>query len=125
WGEKDGDKLDKNSKDWNRYVGYQGYDAMIVQYQGRGDEHFHDEILNLFTWMNLHKRNFFPRKFEAVALRPWDNFFYWVECGKYLDTNIILPAEWTGDKPPRTPRFARTEAEVLATNGVKVSPGSK
>lgn len=123
-GEKDGNKMELNADDWNRYVSYNGFDAMIVQYQGRGHEHFHDEILNLFTWMGLHKRNFFVRDFEVDSLRPWDNFFFWVECGKFLDANIILPAEW-GDKPPRTPRPAQIEGHVLATNGVNVKSGAR
>ena len=58
-------RLPTELDDWDHYLKHsiQGYDAMIVQYQGRGHEHFLDEILNLFTWMNLHKRDFFP---EAI-----------------------------------------------------------
>ena len=41
-------------------------------------------IQHLFDWMNLHKRNFFPREFEAVSMRPWDNFFWWIETAKPL-----------------------------------------
>ncbi|HZN34285.1 MAG TPA: peptidase [Pirellulaceae bacterium] len=123
-GEKDGDKLEKNADDLNRYVGYLNYDAMIVQYQGRGHEHFLDEILNLFTWMNLHQRTFFVRDFEVDTLRPWDNFFWWVEGSRFLDSNIILPAEW-GEKPPRKPVAARTEGHVLPTNGVNVRSAAR
>ncbi len=115
-GEKDGDKLGQNERDWNRYVSYLGYDVMIVQYHGRGHEHFIDEILNLFTWMSLHKRNFFPREFKVDSLRPWDNFFWWVECGKFLEANMVLPPQW-GDKNKTPARAAQTEARVLA-NGV-------
>jgi pimeloyl-ACP methyl ester carboxylesterase len=127
-GEKDGDKLAQNADVWNRYVSYLGYDAMIVQYQGRGHEHFLDEILNIFAWMNLHKRNFFVRDFAGAngvdSLRPWDNFFWWVECSRFLDANMVLPAEW-GDKEKRPPRPARTEARVLPTNGVHVRSAAR
>jgi predicted esterase len=120
-GEKDGNKRAVNAIDWDRYLRYNGYDTMVVEYQGRGHEGFHDEIQNIFTWMNLHKRNFFPKEFEVYSLRPWDYFFWWVENSKPLDANTLLPAEW-GDKPPRA---AKTEGKILPTNGVSVSPGGR
>lgn len=120
-GEKDGDKRVRNAIDWDRYLTHSGYDVMIVEYQGRGHESFHDDIQNLFTWMNLHRRNFFPREFSVDALRPWDNFFWWVETGQPKPANMILPAEWgDGPTPERTPRPAKTTAKILATNGVLV-----
>ena len=44
---------------------------MIVHYLGRGHEPFFDEIQNLFTWMGLHKREFFLKEFKVQSLRPW------------------------------------------------------
>jgi predicted esterase len=114
-GEKDGNKLTLNATDWDRYLKHLNFDTLIVLYQGRGHEHFHDEIQNLFDWMNLHKRDFFPREFEVDSLRPWDNFFWWVETRKPNAANIILPAEWGKRGTP-----ASTEGKVLATNGVTV-----
>jgi predicted esterase len=93
-GEKDGDKLAKNCLDWDRYLKMTGCDAMIVQYQGRGHEHFHDEIQNLFKWMNLHQRNFFPKEFNVTTMRPWDSFFWWVDLEGLPDNLMILPSEW-------------------------------
>ena len=107
--------------EWDHYLRSLGYDAMVVQYQGRGHEHFHDEIQNLFTWMNLHKRNFFPKEFTTYTLRPWDNFFWWVELDKdkMLESNRILPAEWG-----KRATAAKTEAKILPTNAVTVSAGT-
>jgi predicted esterase len=118
-GEKDGNKMTVNTVDWDRYLTHTGYDTMIVQYQGRGHEHFHDEIQRIFDWMNLHKRNFFPREFEVNSLRPWDNFFWWVEVGKFKDANTILPAEWGMKKATA----AEVTGDVLTTNAVTVSGG--
>jgi predicted esterase len=117
-GEKDGNKMTVNTVDWDRYLTHTGFDTTIVQYQGRGHEHFHDEIQQIFAWMNLHKRNFFPREFEADSLRPWDNFFYWVEAGNFKAASTILPAEWGKKATPAT-----IEARVLTTNSVNVSGG--
>jgi predicted esterase len=93
-GEKDGDKLAKNCRDWDRYLTTSGCDTTIVQYQGRGHEHFHDEIQNLFLWMNLHQRNFFPKEFNVTTMRPWDSFFWWADIEGLPENLTILPAEW-------------------------------
>jgi predicted esterase len=115
-GEKDGNKLAQNADEWDHYLKRIGYDTLIVQYQGRGHEHFHDEVQRLFDWMNLHKRNFFPKEFKVYSLRPWDNFFWWAETSKPKPANFVLPAQWGQAVQP-----GEVDATVLATNGVRVS----
>jgi predicted esterase len=122
-GEKDGDKLEKNAQDWNRYLARTGNDVMVVQFQGRGHEHYHEEIQNLFKWMNLHKRDFFQRDIDVVSMRPWDSFFWWIDIDRMPENLTILPSEWP-KKDVKTPRI---EAQVLSTGtGVRVtSPSAK
>jgi hypothetical protein len=123
-GEKDTGKY-KSADDWNVYLTKIGYDVMVVEYLGRGHEGFSDEIQNLFTWMNLHKRDFFPKEFKVQSLRPWDNFFWWVETGDPRPSSVILPAEWgEANRPAKTPRPAETKTRMLAPNGVWVDSGS-
>ena len=93
----DGNQIDKNTRDWNRYLKRSGYDTMIVEYLGRGHEHFQDEIQRIFTWMELHRRDFFPTEFEVSTMRPWDRFFWWVEGDALVPRSMVLPAAW----PPR------------------------
>jgi predicted esterase len=120
-GEKDSARYDCGT-DWDRYLTKIGYDAMVVEYIGRGHEAFHDERQNLFTWMNLHRRDFFPKEFKVQSLRPWDYFFWWVETGDPKPINTILPAEWgEGNVPAKTPRPAETKTSMLAPNGVSVA----
>jgi hypothetical protein len=114
-GEKDGNKLAVNAAEWDHYLTHIGYDTMIVQYQGRGHEHFHDEVQRLFEWMNLHKRNFFPKEFTVYSMRPWDNFFWWAETSKPKAAGIVLPAAWGAAVQPGS-----VDANVLETNGVRV-----
>ena len=123
-GEKDSGKW-ASAVDWDRYLTRVGYDAMVVEYLGRGHESFKDEIHNLFTWMDLHKRDFFPKEFTANSLRPWDNFFWWAEVSDAKDINTTLPAEW-GDSPvsAKRSRPAETRASMLNPNGVSVKAGS-
>ena len=119
-GEKDGNKLAVNADEWDHYLKHTGYDSLIVQYEGRGHEHFHDEVQNLFEWMNLHRRNFFPREFTAQTMRPWDSFFWWTDLGKLPPAAMVLPAEW-----PKTVVPAKVEAQILATgNSVRVTTGA-
>ncbi len=122
-GEKDGDKLEKNAQDWNRYLTRTGNDVTVVQFQGRGHEHYHEEIQNLFKWMNLHKRDFFPRDIDAVSMRPWDSFFWWIDIDRMPSNLTILPAEW----PKKDVKTAHITGTVLNTGtGVNVkSPSGK
>jgi hypothetical protein len=92
-----------------------------VQYQGRGHEHFHDEIQDIFKWMNLHRRDFFPREFVTYVMRPWDKFFWWVEVDKFKPGNLVLPAEFpkSGVSP------GKIDAQVLETNAVRVTSAAE
>ena len=44
-GELDGDRMALNANSFDRYLSRTGIDTVIVEYRGRGHEHFHDEIL--------------------------------------------------------------------------------
>ncbi|HMC10876.1 MAG TPA: peptidase [Pirellulaceae bacterium] len=122
-GEKDRATFE-NSTDWDFYLKHVGYDIMVAQYLGRGHEPFFDEIQNLFAWMGLHKREFFRKDFAVESLRPWDNFFWWVETDEPKEINMILPAEW-GENPisakPLNP--AKIKATPIAPNGLSVNAG--
>lgn len=119
-GEKDSGKW-ASTPDWDKYLTKIGYDVMVVEYLGRGHEWFFDEIQNLFTWMALHKRDFFPKEFRVQSLRPWDNFFWWVETGEPRENSTVLPAEWgENSTPAKKPLAAETKTDMLAPNGVRV-----
>ncbi|PQO42698.1 alpha/beta hydrolase-fold protein [Blastopirellula marina] len=119
-GELDGNKREQNARDYDRYLTKIGFDATIVEYRGRGHEHFQDEIQDIFTWMNLHKRNFFPKEFEVVSMRPWDNFFYWLEVSDFPERSLVLPSNYP--EPKKAP--VTIESKVLDTNGVRVDSGT-
>jgi predicted esterase len=122
-GELDGKKREVNGPEWDRYFTHTGYDAMVIEYQGRGHEHFIDEIQNIFDWIKLHKRNFFPKEFSANTLRPWDSFFYWLEVDRLPEISTLLPVDWSKASAARA---AEVEGRVLAgsSNGVSVTTGA-
>ena len=98
---------------------------MIVQYLGRGHEHFFDEIQNLFTWMGSAQTRLLPQKVRGRS-----------RCG----LGIIFSGGWrratrrnqrdsagrVGRKPGSSQKAPSREDEAgpLAPNGVWVKSGS-
>lgn len=119
-GQLDGTWMVDNSQQFNRYI-KKGYNSTIVEFQGRGHEHYYDEILNLFDWMSRCKRDFFPREINCVSMRPWDNYFWWVELSGLPEATMIDPKKWATS---RNMVPMRTEAKILPTNGVWVKTGA-
>jgi pimeloyl-ACP methyl ester carboxylesterase len=120
-GEMDGDRMAKNGMDWDRYMTRPFYDTTIVVYQGRGHEHFHDEIQRIFDWMGLHRRDFHIKSFECVSMRPWDSFFWWSEIDNLPSASVTLPVNWP---PGSGARPARTEGRILENNRLILRTGA-
>jgi pimeloyl-ACP methyl ester carboxylesterase len=119
-GELDGDKMAVNARELDKYVGAvrtrPNVDATVVEYQGRGYEAYPDEIQRLFDWMNRRKRTM-PKEFECVSMRPWDNFFWWLEVNELPDKAMIAPANWP---PPRTARPTVLRSKIANGNKIQV-----
>lgn len=120
-GELDGDAMLRNARDFNRYLTRTGYDVTVVEYLGRGHDHFHEEIKRVFDWMQRRRRNFFPERFEVATMRPWDNFFWWVELDGLPARSIVYPEEWPRDGA----RAMTVSGRINATNGVLVNAGAE
>jgi predicted esterase len=120
-GELDARSLKFNAVDLDRYFS-KGFDTTYVEYRGRGHEHFSDEILRIFDWMGRKRRSFFPASFEAVSMRPWDRFFWWVEMESAPPRTMVLPVDW----PPSTgTRPLLIEAKTGAGNSIAVRCGAE
>lgn len=118
-GELDGDKMGRNGPQFDRYLARVGFDAMVTEYLGRGHEHFQEEQMRIFEWMNLHKREFFPKEFACVSMRPWDNFFWFLELRQFPAKTMVMPVDWP---PPRNTTEAKISGKILENNGVSVDP---
>lgn len=116
----DSDNQVRNSRDLDRYF-RRGYNVTVVEYEGRGHEHFSDEILRLFDWMGRYRRNFFPREFGVRSMREWDNFFWWVELHSLPEKSVVDPQSWP---PPRGTLASPTEASINEKNGLNVRTGA-
>ncbi|QDT69965.1 hypothetical protein MalM25_29090 [Planctomycetes bacterium MalM25] len=95
-GELDAGKLDRNARELDRYLRPR-YDATVVEYRGRGYDPLSDDIQRTFDWMGRKRRGAPPEEFECNTMRPWDNYFWWIEAEGLPQKSITLPAQW----PPR------------------------
>jgi predicted esterase len=115
-GEFDGDRMFRNARDLDRYMIKPNANVTVVEYLGRGHEHFYEEIQNLFGWMGRHQRNFFPKDFSASSMRSFDNYFWWIELADMPENTLANPADWP---PPRGTRAMTTKASVLSSGNVQ------
>jgi predicted esterase len=92
-GEKDGLKMTRNAEVLDKYF-IKRFDTTVVEYLGRGHEPFYDEILQVFEWMGLpsHRRTGSPAEFSCSTMRPWDNFFWWIEGQSF--PKEVYPEQW-------------------------------
>jgi len=120
-GELDGASIARNGMDLDRSFA-KGFDATYVEYRGRGHEHFSDEILRIFAWMQSRRRDFFPRSIEAVSMRPWDRFFWWIEMAGAPSRTVVLPSQWP---PPKDIRPFTIEGKATAGNTLAVRCGAE
>jgi pimeloyl-ACP methyl ester carboxylesterase len=101
-GELDGEKMAHNAKAvFDRFMLQPKFDLTVVEFLGRGHEPFGDEIQRLFDWMGR-KRRRMPEKFEYETMRPWDNFFWWVELAGMPERSMVMPSTWppaSGTRP--------------------------
>jgi pimeloyl-ACP methyl ester carboxylesterase len=120
-GTSEGTQMLTNAVDFDRYLKTPGFrGTTIAEFKGRGHEHFSDEILNLFDWMGRQRREFFPADFEAVTLRAWDDFFWWVELSGLPDTPDIDP---DNGALPRGVKDLTVTAKSTANNGLNITAG--
>jgi predicted esterase len=119
-GELDGRSIAQNAPVWNRYLRVPRNDVTLVEYQGRGHEPFHDEIHHLFDWMNFKTRVWPPKEFACSTLRPWDNFFWWLELSDFPEKGIVNPVDW----PRKGARAISTEASIGANNSIHIKTGA-
>ncbi len=94
-GTLDGMKSLKNAPQYDRYLGRVGYQATIVEYLGRGQESYIDEVQRIFEWMNLQQRDFHRSEIAATTFRSFDNFFWYLEVDQFRDGQVMDPEDWT------------------------------
>ena len=119
-GQLDGEYPVRNSTELDRYFKH-GYNTTVVEFQGRGHEHFSDEILRIFDWMGRNHRDFFPKEFVTRSMRDWDNSFWWLELQDLPEKAVVAPENWP---PPAGLLPVLTKASVKEKNTIFVNTGA-
>jgi pimeloyl-ACP methyl ester carboxylesterase len=119
-GSLDGTRFVHNALDLDRYL-HNGFNTTVIEYQGRGHENFREEILHVFDWMGYFHRNFFPHKFACQTMRPWDNFFWWVEVRGLPPKSEVDPTNWP---PSAGTQAAPVTGEINDKNGISIHTGA-
>lgn len=120
-GELDGDKVARNSRELDRYLRPR-FDATVVEYRGRGYDPLSDDIQQTFDWMNRKRRPAPPEEFECFTMRPWDNYFWWIEVGGLPEKSMTAPAQWP---PSRGARAASVRGRKFSGNKLGVFTGAE
>lgn len=115
FGEMDGAVWVKDATNLDHYL-TRGTNTTVVQFKGRGHEHFSDELLRLFDWMGRQKRDFTPKNFTCRSLRLWDGSFWWVETHDPPERALVDPDTW----PHKVSGAIHTTAKVNFVNGIDV-----
>jgi predicted esterase len=111
-GERDRESLERNSRVLYRMM-QQKFDVLYAEYIARGYESYHEEIENLFDWMDLHRRVKYIKEIEAKILRPSDNRFYWIKTAEFARN--VTPS--TVLKETRVNRVSPLGLEVKVRSG--------
>lgn len=123
-GQMDGDQATRNARDLDRCL-RAGFPVTAAQFQGRGHEHFSDEVFHLFDWMQRYKRDFFPKEFTASTLRTWDNFFWWTEVADYPPRTVVDPEDWPENRPaPKGARALKVDGKINSANNLSIRTGA-
>ena len=75
---------------------------ILVEYIGRlANENFPDDIDAMFQWMEFQQRrrpDAAGMKFSVDSLRPWDNYYWFLELNGFPRANVMWPQLWTDGK---------------------------
>jgi hypothetical protein len=112
------------SKDtWNQWLQSKRYvNNTVVQYIGRANDQLPEEFATVFDWTRLHKRRW-PGgagfEFKCKSLRPWDNYFWFLEVHDIAPGNIVWPEKWR--RRPISPAELKGQVSRDRTNLFRVS----
>lgn len=88
---------------WNKWLLSQRYvNLILVEYVGRlANEVFLDDMEPMFEWMQFQRRRLPDRngfEFSIESLRPWDNYYWFLELKGFPVQNVVWPQMWRDSK---------------------------
>ena len=87
---------------WNKWFSSRKYvNNTVVQYIGRANDSIVEAIPAVFDWTKLQRRRW-PGgggfEFECKTIRPWDNYFWFLEVSEIPEANIVWPEMFRSNK---------------------------
>jgi dienelactone hydrolase len=101
------------------------YDVTYVEYYRRGLEDLPEEAPAVFDWMDRHRRDPFPKSFDAITARESDDRFYGVVVREFFEGRSTSPEAvepFGKNLKPATIKMSTSNLSNLIrvqTNGVK------
>ncbi len=103
-GEKDTESIKPSQDAWNKWLlSKQRFECTVVEYKGRSNELFVEEIVEIFKWMAGHRRRLPDLggfAFKGKIRRPWDNYFWFYELHDIPRDKVVWP-EFFGQRHPK------------------------
>jgi hypothetical protein len=123
-GQKDVVSISKMQFAINKWMRPKYINPTIVQYIGRGNELFMEDLPFAFKWMKGQKRPWPDRggfEFTCNALRPWDTYFWFYELNGIPDDRVVRPELFN-----QTKKFNKVEisGEITSLNSFRLGPAS-
>jgi hypothetical protein len=123
-GQKDVVSIAKMQFAINKWMRPKYINPTIVQYIGRGNELFMEDLPFAFKWMKGQKRPWPDRggfEFSCNALRPWDTYFWFYELNGIPDDRVVRPELFN-----QTKKFNKVEisGEITSLNSFRLGPAS-
>ncbi len=122
---------------WNTWFRSRKYvNNTVVQYIGRANDAIVEAIPAIFDWTKLHRRRW-PGgagfEFECKTVRPWDNYFWFLEVSDIPEANIVWPEMFRSNlirtfklkgsvSAARTNQFTLSPAKAPGTATLWLSP---
>jgi hypothetical protein len=123
-GDKNAQAIANSKFVWNTWFRSRNYvNNTVVQYIGRANDAIYEAIPAVFDWAKLHRRRW-PGgagfEFVCKTVRPWDNYFWFLEAGEIPEANIVWPEMYRSNKL----RAFKLEGSVSPgrTNQFQLSP---
>ncbi len=82
-----------NAPIWDNYLDRKQIDCLISIYQGRGFDHFQEELPKIMDWMSLPTkvRTVVPKEIKTITSRAGDRFFWWFETEQLNSEKLVHP----------------------------------
>ena len=122
------DLVAKINKDtWNLWLTTKSrQDCILVEYRGRLNEPFLEELPEIFNWCNAYRR-VLPSKdgfeLDFKIMRPWDNYFWFWELHDFPEEVMHRPEHWSETHPRGAPimtaEISRNQPNVIKKLGPK------